>query len=114
MMFFGAGLSSEHSPSEQPSNRPTEHQIVAANLDIAWRYSDGRMAVCPVGPMNDAPMISAMHKDCALPFAVRAVIRSFSIRTTEQPNNRASEWGPMGVFAWREQMVGWLSARLIR
>ena len=26
-----------HLPSEHPSIRTTEHQIVAANLDIAWR-----------------------------------------------------------------------------
>ncbi len=41
---------------------------------------DGRMAVCPVDPMVDAPMISVMLRDGVLVLAVRvrcgAVIRS--------------------------------------
>ncbi len=59
--------------------------------------TDGRIALCPVDPMVDAPMISAMPKDKALHLAGRvrcgAVIRSFPIRTTGQPANGASELG---------------------
>ncbi len=104
-----------HLPSEQPRNRTTEHQIVAANLDIAWRYSDGRMAVCPVGPMNDDPMISAMPKDSALPLAGAGL--SSEHFPSEHPGNRTTEHptgGPKGVFVWRKPMVGWRYARLIQ
>ena len=53
--------------------------------------TDGRMAVCPVDPMNDDPMISAMHNDFALLWAGAGLSSEHS--PSEQPDNRASEWG---------------------
>jgi hypothetical protein len=50
---------------------------------------DGRMAVCPVDPMNDVPMMNAMHKDCALLWLVRGchpIISHPNIRATGQPS----------------------------
>ncbi len=47
---------------------------------------DGRMAVCPVDPMVDAPMISAMHNDFELSLAVRGCHPNSS-----HPNNRTTE-----------------------
>jgi hypothetical protein len=58
----GAGLSSDHFPTEQPSNRPTEH-LNWADGCLCMAITDGRMAVCPVDPMNDDPMITALPKD---------------------------------------------------
>ena len=49
------------------------------------------MALCPVDPMNDVPMISALHKDCALHLAVRGchpIIFHPNNRATEQPSIR--------------------------
>ncbi len=77
--------------------------------------TDGRMAVCPVDPMNDAPMISAMHIDCALPLTVRGCHPIIS-----HPNNRATEQrniligSPLMTEHGDMPMVGWHYARLIR
>ena len=73
-----------------PSPVPARHSLL-----LAWRYSDGRMALCPVDPMVDDPMISAMHKDCALLWLVRGChpnIPHPNNRATGQPSIRASEW----------------------
>ena len=69
-----------HPSISHPNSRATGQRSIrlgAANLGIAWRYSDGRMAACPVDPMNDDPMISA------LPFVVRGCHPIIS-----HPNNR--------------------------
>ncbi len=88
-----------HPNIPHPSSRATGQRGIRMRPDgcLCMAAIDGRMAVCPVGPMHDAPMISAMPKDCALYFEGRvrcgAVIRTFPIRAPEQPDNGASEWG---------------------
>ena len=87
----GAGLSSDHSPSDQPSNRATGQRSIRVGPDgcLCMAGTDGRMAVCPVDPMNDDPMISAMLKDCALPLAGAGL--SSDHFPSEQPSIRTSE-----------------------
>ena len=76
-----------HFPSEQPSNRTTEHPIGPEGGHWMAR-TVGRMAVCSVVPMNDDPMISALLKDWALLWAGRVFIGH---HTTGQPSIRTTE-----------------------
>ncbi len=72
----GVGLSSEHHPSEQPGKRTTEHPIGSEGGHCIVTKK-GRMAVCPVVPMNDDPMISAMQRDRAVSAPTASVGASF-------------------------------------
>ena len=49
-----------HPSISHPSNRTTGQRSIRTRLEgcLSMAGTDGRMTVCPVAPMNDAPMIS--------------------------------------------------------
>ena len=51
-----------------PNNRATGQRSIRMGPDgcLCMAETDGRMAVCPVDPMVDAPMMNAMPRNCAL------------------------------------------------
>ena len=83
-----------HPNIPHPNSRATGQPSIRVGPDgcLCMAKIDGRMAVCPVDPMADDPMISAMPKDKALHLEGRVGAGLSSEHfPSEQPGNRTTE-----------------------